>query len=108
VQPKQILENLREYAVEAAECDNLDDPACLLKIKRNAEGVARKVAEKLVNELLPCEKMGEVAPEFSGNKCDEEDYRNPRILLRDIYVHYLENIIQRIRAAGSRKGSTIA
>jgi len=108
VQPKQILDNLREYVVEAAECDNLDDPACLQKIKRNAEGVARKVAVKLVNELLPCDRMKEVAPEFSDNKCDEEDYRNPRILLRDIYVYYLENIIQRIRAAGSRKGSAIA
>jgi len=108
VQPKQILENLREYVAEAAECDNLDDPACLQKIKRNAEGVARKVAAKLVDELLPCERMKEVAPEFSDNKCNEEDYRNPRILLRDIYVLYLENIIQRIRAAGTRKGSAIA
>lgn len=108
VQPKQILENLREYVTEAAECDNLEDLACLQKIKRNASGISRKVAVKIVNELLPCERMKEVAPEFSDNKCDEEDYKNPRILLRDIYVQYLENIIQHIRVAGTRKGSANA
>jgi len=108
VQPKQILENLREYVTEAAECDNLEDLACLQKIKRNASGISRKVAVKIVNELLPCERMKDVAPEFSDNKCDEEDYRNPRILLRDIYVQYLENIIQHIRVAGTRKGSANA